>query len=329
MSQVHDQQSAPTTEAPAGERPPAPGKDRRATASLAAGALGFTGIGAVAGVVLGVLALRAIGNNPWLGRSRAILGLCLSGFWILVLSLVVPDVLGIAKGNGKVLVSQLTTGQCVVELGLSGPVPPTVSVVPCDRPHRTEVTGLANLPGAAYPEDAVVQRHCLAAHYDYVLDQAALPEGAEAGYVGPVNHMQALCLVQSEDLRTGSVRQDPTSFTAEQNAYFAATRGVEQVLTLAPEKQPGEAPETYRAWARRLVDATDTARLALDRTTWSEHLRPAVAKYRAEVEQEARWAEALRADPKSEAARAAAEGLAGLDFGPANRELRTALGLKG
>ncbi|MFB9365957.1 DUF4190 domain-containing protein [Kitasatospora albolonga] len=330
MSSVPDQQSSPATETAAREYPPAPGKDRGATAALVAGALGFTGIGVVAGIVLGVLALRRIGNNPWLGRSRAILGLCLSGFWILVLSLVVPQVLGIAQGNGKVLVGELTTGQCVVELGMDGPVPRTVTVVPCDRPHRTEVTGPANVPTAGgYPEDAVVRRNCLAVHHDYVLDQAALPEGVEPGYVGPVDGKRALCLVQSPELRTGSVRQDPASFSAEQNAYFAASRSVEQALVLAPEKRADEAPEQYRAWAQQLVTATDSTLLVLDRTDWSAPLRPAVAKYRGEVEQLARWAAIQRADPRTEAARAAAGGPAGPGFGSAGRELRTALGLKG
>ncbi|MFI0370215.1 DUF4190 domain-containing protein [Actinomadura sp. 1N219] len=161
---------------PAGFEPPSyEGKTNGvAIAAFVTGLLGCLG---VLGLILGIVALKQIGERGGKGRGLAIAGIILSCLWI------VGGIAGFAlrgSGNGssasddpggsrpttavtkpqKVDALKMRLGDCINDdsgattTATAEPVEvETVKVVPCNGPHDGEVMAIFKLPGAMLPSE--------------------------------------------------------------------------------------------------------------------------------------------------------------------------------
>jgi hypothetical protein len=160
-----------------GRRASAPGKANGfAVASLILGLLGITVIGAVAGIVLGILALGQIRRTGQRGRGLAIAGLAFSAFWLVLLgayfvlhggknpshppastghsSSPTPGPSSTAShGPLSTNVFALRPGQCFQNPPASQTVLGVtyVTVVPCSTPHNAQAFVQFNATGSSYP----------------------------------------------------------------------------------------------------------------------------------------------------------------------------------
>ncbi|MGW4646888.1 DUF4190 domain-containing protein [Kitasatospora sp. NPDC004289] len=321
----------------AGAPEPEPaGSERGATAALVLGVLGFTGIGALAGIGVGLAALRPQGGRPRRRRGRAVTGVVLSVAWLVALALVVPGLLDrpAPKVAGKApeektLLVELTTGQCLVEVVAVGRLEDALATVPCDRPHHAEVTAVASLPGRELPDDAVLGRKCAGVRGDYAPDALRLPEDAGSRMIIIDDHMKVVCLIETEQARSGSLRQDAGLLSTKQMAYLAATRDLEVLLTTWPDKAVADAVEEHREYARQVADAVTGTRAAIDGRDWGSSKKPLVDKYRLELDELAALARTVRTDQNTATVERAVSDLRDLAFGRANRDLRMEIGLSG
>jgi hypothetical protein len=160
-----------------GRRASAPGKANGfAVASLILGLLGITVIGAVAGIVLGILALGQIRRTGQRGRGLAIAGLAFSALWLVLIgayfvlhggknpspppastghsSSPTPGPSSTAShGPLSTNVFALRPGQCFQNPPASQTVLGVtyVTVVPCSTPHNAQAFVQFNATGTSYP----------------------------------------------------------------------------------------------------------------------------------------------------------------------------------
>ena len=160
-----------------GRRASAPGKANSfAVASLILGLLGITVIGAVAGIVLGILALGQIRRTGQRGRGLAIAGVAISALWLVLIgayfvlhggknpspppastghsSSPTPGPSSTAShGPLSTNVFALRPGQCFQNPPASQTVLGVtyVTVVPCSTPHNAQAFVQFNATGTSYP----------------------------------------------------------------------------------------------------------------------------------------------------------------------------------
>jgi hypothetical protein len=198
---------------PRASPPPASATPRRrgrtsrwAVSSLIAGLLGFTVVGAVVGIASGLRALARIRTTGQQGRRQAIAGLCLSGFWIVMLAVVLG--IGLTAGSSsfgppassrspagtgprRVGVFALTTGDCFVYPSGTRAVT-SVEVIPCTDAHNAQVFARFNLPRGSrfsYPGQARVGRLAAAgcrARIAVSLNRLMLPKGSGVRLMYPL-----------------------------------------------------------------------------------------------------------------------------------------------
>jgi Domain of unknown function (DUF4190)/Septum formation len=166
-----------------GRRAGAPGKANGfAVASLILGLLGITVIGAIAGIVLGILALRQIRRTGQRGRGLAIAGLAFSALWLVLLggyfalhggkSATPPVSTGhssaptpgpsstASHGPLSTNVFALKPGQCFQNPPASQTVLGVtyVTVVPCTTPHNAQAFVQFTATGTSYPGADALKR---------------------------------------------------------------------------------------------------------------------------------------------------------------------------
>ena len=157
----------------------APGKvNRFAVASLILGLIGITVIGAVAGIVLGILALGQIRRTGQRGRGLAIAGLAFSVLWLVLIgayfvlhggskspappppassghssSPTARPTTSARPGSLSTNVFALRPGQCFQNPPASQTVLGVtyVTVVPCSKPHNAQVFVQFAATGTSYP----------------------------------------------------------------------------------------------------------------------------------------------------------------------------------
>jgi Domain of unknown function (DUF4190)/Septum formation len=160
-----------------GRRPSAPGRTNPfAVASLILGVLGITVIGAIAGIVLGILALGQIRRTGQRGRALAIAGLALSALWLVLIgayflfhggnsaspppassghsSSPTPGPSSSAShGPQSTNVFALRPGQCFQNPPASQTVLGItyVTVVSCSTPHNAQAFVQFSATGTSYP----------------------------------------------------------------------------------------------------------------------------------------------------------------------------------
>ena len=165
------------------QRRGAPGKaNGLAIASFALGLIGITVIGALASIVLGILALRQIRRTGQRGRGLAIAGLALSVLWLALLGAYLvrhysgstappassghgsspAQQPGSSAGHGTLStnVFSLRPGQCFQNPPASQTVLGVtyVTVVPCSAPHNAQAFAQFTATGTGYPGVASLQR---------------------------------------------------------------------------------------------------------------------------------------------------------------------------
>jgi len=183
-----------------------PRTSRWAIASLVAGLLGFTLVGAIVGIATGLRALARIGKTGQRGRRLVIAGLALSGFWIAMLAVVVG--IGATVGTTssgspgsmrsraasttrRVGVFALDTGDCFDTPSGTRTVT-SVDVVPCTQAHNAQVFARFNLPRGSrfsYPGQARVGRLAAmgcSARLSLSLDRLKLPKGSSVQLIYPL-----------------------------------------------------------------------------------------------------------------------------------------------
>jgi hypothetical protein len=156
----------------------APGKvNRFAVASLILGLIGITVIGAIAGIVLGILALGQIRRTGQRGRGLAIAGLAFSVLWLVLIgayfvfhggskspapppassghssSPTARPTTSARPGSLSTNVFALRPGQCFQNPPASQTVLGVtyVTVVPCSKPHNAQVFVQFAAVGTSYP----------------------------------------------------------------------------------------------------------------------------------------------------------------------------------
>jgi Domain of unknown function (DUF4190)/Septum formation len=182
------------------------GTSRWAIVSLVAGLLGFTVVGAVVGIPSGLRALTRIRKTGQRGKRLAIAGLSLSGFWLVMLAVVVgigatvgtssPGSSGssrspAATGVRRVGVFALATGDCFDNPAGTRSVT-SVQVVPCTVAHNAQVYAKFNLPRGSrfsYPGLTKVGRLAATgcnARIGASLDRLKLPKGTSIRLLYPL-----------------------------------------------------------------------------------------------------------------------------------------------
>ncbi|GAB3969668.1 hypothetical protein GCM10029978_041400 [Actinoallomurus acanthiterrae] len=160
-----DSPYGPPGPGPASHRPPGSNKTNGlAIASLITGLIGCISL---VGAILGVIALRQIKERGERGRGLAIAGIALFCFWALL------SVIGLALNQGSgspktttglgtkptpaattthdVKVQKMRVGQCINDGNVSSAS--KVTVVPCNKPHDSEVLAVFTLRGLILPSD--------------------------------------------------------------------------------------------------------------------------------------------------------------------------------
>jgi hypothetical protein len=161
-----------------GRRAGAPGKTNGfAVASLILGLIGITVIGAIAGIVLGILALGQIRRTGQRGRGLAIAGIAFSALWLVLIgayfvlhggskspspppassghsaSPTARPTTSARPGSLSTNVFALRPGQCFQNPPASQTVLGVtyVTVVPCSKPHNAQVFVQFTATGTSYP----------------------------------------------------------------------------------------------------------------------------------------------------------------------------------
>jgi hypothetical protein len=150
-------------EAPA--QPPAPPPRKTSGFAIASFVLGLLG-GVLLSVIFGLVALRRIRRRNLKGRGFAIAGLALSGFWTLLVVVIVVvglstdaerDSSGRVQEAGSESVFDLRVGDCANGVEETGEEY-SVDLVPCGEPHDAEVVSSFRFPEGGYPGETEVFR---------------------------------------------------------------------------------------------------------------------------------------------------------------------------
>jgi hypothetical protein len=225
-----------------GRRAGGPGKANGfAVASLILGLLGITVIGAIAGAVLGILALGQIRRTGQRGRGLAIAGLALSALWLVLLG--AYFVMNSGKGQSppastghsssptpgpsstashgplSTNVFALKPGQCFQNPPASQTVLGVtyVTVVPCTTPHNAQAFVQFTATGASYPGVDALKRQadtgCHARITKYV-QKSKIKDSMSLHYLYPLEsswtsgHKSITCLIVNSkpNLKTSLMR---------------------------------------------------------------------------------------------------------------------------
>lgn len=271
-----------------------------AVAALVLGLLCFL---PVAGLVLGLVALRQIKRTGQSGRGMAITGVVLSCagavLWAAVLSTGLASrawegFTDAARGNE---VLALEEGECFVAPGgLEGDTY-DVDTVPCASGHDGEVFGIVTLPGGAYPGEAEVgdlaEERCDALQDQYAMDTWALPADVDVYYLMPSpeswRHGDRVitCVFARIDQGpplTGSLRGDPSTLDPHQVVFLSPANAVDAVLYEEPEAAPEDDLAAHRAWAAQVHDVLGEQIEALHGHTWPSGARGPVGALAADLE---------------------------------------------
>lgn len=229
-----------------GRRAGAPGKaNGLAVASLILGVLGITVIGAIAGIVLGILALGQIRRTGQRGRGMAIAGLALSALWLVLLGAYVvlhggksptppPASSGhsssptagpstsVSPGAQSTNVFALKPGQCFQNppasqtmLGVT-----YVTVVPCSTPHNAQAYVQFTATGTGYPGVDALKRQADSGCHARItknVQKSKLKNSMTLHYLYPLEsswnsgHKTITCLIVNSkpNLKTSLMRTHP------------------------------------------------------------------------------------------------------------------------
>ncbi|WP_433172652.1 DUF4190 domain-containing protein [Actinoallomurus sp. CA-150999] len=148
---------------PASHRPP--GSDKVNGLAIASLITGLIGCISLVGAILGVIALRQIKERGERGRGLAIAGIVLFCVWVVlsVIGLALNPGSGASKTTGglgakptptvttthDVKVQKMRVGECINDGDVSEAS--KVKVVPCSRPHDSEVLAVFTLHGLILP----------------------------------------------------------------------------------------------------------------------------------------------------------------------------------
>ncbi|MFJ9518551.1 DUF4190 domain-containing protein [Kitasatospora sp. NPDC101801] len=331
-----------------GPPPPPQGTNGLAITSLVLGILGFGCFLWVLGLGFGIGALGQIRRRPQRGKGLAVAGIVLSCLW----GLLIIGMAGVfvAKGDfddigSTTNVFSLEPGDCVQErTEEQGKVVQRFTVVSCSEPHHGEVFGSVPVPGyegkgAAYPGETVLQdtisKGCVGRQYEYAADYVAVPRGVDVTTLYPDRASWrsggkrfGLCVFESTEALTRTLRQDITAATAEQRGYLDASTELNQVVDQWPLDEPEDAtPGVYQDWARRLIGAAETEKSRLNGVPWSDGTRAKVAPLQAELDQVIVHAEKIRKGTDPHLLADESMELEDLLRGPADTKLRDALKL--
>ncbi|MGW2398644.1 DUF4190 domain-containing protein [Kitasatospora sp. NPDC001664] len=323
---------------------PAPGTNGLAVASLVLGIFGLFCLAWTLGLGLGIAALRQLKRRPQRGKGMAVAGIVLSSCWALVTLALAPFVVaafqeGVEQSAGGVAVFDLKAGDCMKEATGRRAVRARFTVVPCGEPHHGEVFGVAHLPGADYPGTSRLERtvslQCIAPQYAYTPDHWTIPATVESTTIYPDREAwpatkRAICLFDSEELRTGTLHQDQSRWTAEQYGYLEATRELDVALAGAPIEELEDATDDYQEWGRTVADAATATKSKLAKVAWSHPGRPELADLQIELDRLVTQGKKLNetGDEDVDALYDAYDGLDQNANGEADALLRQAIGLR-
>lgn len=172
-----EQPPAPNT--PATPTPPTtPGTPAPPTTAWAIAALIFGIIGAsLIGIICGVIALAKIKTGQFAGRTMAIIGLILSGLWIVIGIIAVVAILLLDSDD----TSSPGSRQYVPAAGTCFAEDPDsrfdqTMAIPCGQEHRVEVFAAYTVAGDAFPSQAAIDRYvnrCGTEFAQYAAEDAA------------------------------------------------------------------------------------------------------------------------------------------------------------
>ncbi|WP_235882105.1 DUF4190 domain-containing protein, partial [Streptomyces apricus] len=292
-----------------------------AIASLVLGLLCFL---PVVGLLLGIFALRQIGERGERGKGMAVAGMVLSGIGtaVFALALLGGGAFGFweeagerareAGGNGATF--SVDTGECFDTRG--GSLEGTaydVDTVSCEGEHEAEVFATFEMADGAYPGDGAVvdaaDDKCYTLQYSYAMDSWAIPDDVDVYYFTPTRDSWGLgdreisCLFGNVDEKgslTGSLRQDPTTLDADQLVYLEAAQVLNRAMDAAPEEPyveddlPG-----HKRWATRVSAALTEQAGMLRGHEWPADARKPVAAIVEDLEAaQEEWAAAAKtSDP--------------------------------
>lgn len=194
-----------------------------ATWALVLALLGFCGVTAVVGLILGIVALTRVKDGRGAGKGLAIGAVVVAAAWIVAgfvafallavfgNSLAERDGDGRIVDAGRVFLADLRVGDCVEDV-LEEKRMRMVVGVPCAAPHQHEVFGSFELPDGPFPGQASVDQQsearCFALLPAYIGGPA---RGLELVYFRPDEQgweadREVLCLVTTGTSRSGSLR---------------------------------------------------------------------------------------------------------------------------
>jgi len=200
-----------------------PDTSRWAISSFVAGLLGFTVVGAILGIASGLRALTRIRKTGQPGKRLAIAGLSLSGFWLVLVAVIIaigatigttsPGSAGSFRSPAttrtlRVGVFALATGDCF-EYPAGTRAVTSVEVMPCTVAHNAQVYARFELPRGArfsYPGQAKVGRMAAVGcdtRIGVSLDRLRLPVGTSIRLLYPLvgswllGHRTVTCMVVS------------------------------------------------------------------------------------------------------------------------------------
>jgi Domain of unknown function (DUF4190)/Septum formation len=224
-----------------------PGKtDGFAVASLLLGLAGITVIGAVLGIIFGIMALRRIRHTGQRGRGLAIAGLAFSAIWLLVIGAFFvfgtgtgpaqpPASVGhssspTAKPSSSASHGPLSTNVFALRPGQCFQNPPAsqtvlgvtyVTVVPCTKPHNAQAFVQFTAKGTSWPGTAALKRQADSGCHARIkgnVQASKIKQSMTLHYLYPLEaswasgHRTITCLIVNSkpNLKTSLLKSHPT-----------------------------------------------------------------------------------------------------------------------
>ncbi|MCG7607502.1 MULTISPECIES: DUF4190 domain-containing protein [Mycobacterium] len=174
--------------------------------AIAALIFGIIG-GAVIGIICGLVALSKTRTGRFGGRGLAIVGLILSGLWIVV-GIIAVVALTLLPSDADHFVP--AAGTCFA-------AEPDGSfyesdVLSCDQPHKVEVFAVFTVPGDQYPGDAAAEKFVERCNSEYAAYAAEDAPNVDIEALRPTAQTwgegvrTVKCLAVSEEPLTGSAK---------------------------------------------------------------------------------------------------------------------------
>ena len=224
-----------------------PGKtDGFAVASLLLGLAGITVIGAVLGIIFGIMALRRIRRTGQRGRGLAIAGLAFSAIWLLVIGAFFvfgtgtgpaqpPASVGhssspTAKPSSSASHGPLSTNVFALRPAQCFQNPPAsqtvlgvtyVTVVPCTKPHNAQAFVQFTAKGTSWPGTAALKRQADSGCHARIkgnVQASKIKQSMTLHYLYPLEaswasgHRTITCLIVNSkpNLKTSLLKSHPT-----------------------------------------------------------------------------------------------------------------------